>query len=131
MKGERAYVKAIQIFTKTWPCLIIFVQDCSYAPVCTVTALETLDLSKMTKQSTIRKRWCYRGTWGAAAIHELAELQRRSHIFLSLWSEPRFLCTVGTFIVFHFTFIFTCFRRATLQQSWFSRGPPLREKIYI
>ena len=27
-----------------------------------------------------------------------------------------------------FRFIFTFFRRVTLQQSWFSRGPPLKGK---
>ena len=38
------------------------------------------------------------------------------------------------FISFHFIsfhFIFTSFRRVTLQHSWFSRGPPLKDKIYI
>ena len=29
------------------------------------------------------------------------------------------------------SFIFTCFKRFTLQQSWFSRGPPSKGKKYI
>ena len=29
------------------------------------------------------------------------------------------------------SFIFTCFRRFTLQQSWFSMGPHLKRKKYI
>ena len=29
------------------------------------------------------------------------------------------------------SFIFTCFRRVTLQQSWFSGGPPSKRKKHI
>ena len=34
--------------------------------------------------------------------------------------------TALIYISFHFNF--TSFRRVTLQQSWFSRGPPLKRK---
>ena len=41
---------------------------------------------------------------------------------------------VGTPFIYwpiSFHFIFISFRRVTLQQSWFSRGPPLKRKKYV
>ena len=46
-------------------------------------------------------------------------------------NDKNLLCALDLSKFIH-SFIFTCFRRVTLQQSWFSRGPPLkRKKILI
>ena len=45
-------------------------------------------------------------------------------------NDENLLCALDLSKFIH-SFIFTCFRRATLQQSWFSRGPLLKRKRYI